>query len=100
MIQLLGKKKKIEMAEQLFSEVIKRGLKPNTRTFTEIIGAYIKVGNIEKAMESYELMKASDCAPDKLTFTILIRNLHKAGEVELLSFIKRECAEYMDLPEK
>jgi len=38
----------------------------------------MQVGMIEKAMETYESMKASGCAPDRLTFMILIRNLEKA----------------------
>jgi chitinase len=78
MILLLGKNELIEMAEELFSELKKEGLEPNTRAFAEMIGAYMQVGMIEKAMETYESMKASGCAPDRLTFMILIRNLEKA----------------------
>ena len=100
MIQLLGKNKLIEMAEELFSELKKEGLQPNTRAFAEMIGAYVQVGMIEKAMETYELMKASRCAPDRLTFIILIRNLEKAGKEELAAMVKKECAEYVDSPEK
>ena len=100
MIQLLGKNKLIEMAEELFSELKKEGLQPNTRAFAEMIGAYVQVGMIEKAMETYESMKASRCAPDRLTFIILIRNLEKAGKEELAAMVKKECAEYVDSPEK
>ena len=70
MIQLLGKNRMTEMAEQLFTELEKDGLKPVTRAFTEMIGAYLQVGMIEKAMETYERLKASGCSLDKLTFTI------------------------------
>ncbi|ONI29556.1 hypothetical protein PRUPE_1G201600 [Prunus persica] len=100
MILLLGKNKLIEMAEELFSGLKEEGLEYDTRAFTEMIGAYIQVGMTEKAMETYELMKASGCAPDKLTFTILIRNLEKVGEEELAAHIKKYCAEYVDSPEK
>lgn len=100
MILLLGKNKLIEMAEELFSGLKEEGLEYDTRAFTEMIGAYIQVGMTEKAMETYELMKASGCAPDKLTFTILIRNLEKVGEEELAAHIKKDCAEYVDSPEK
>lgn len=100
MILLLGKNKLIEMAEELFSGLKEEGLEYDTRAFTEMIGAYIQVGMTEKAMETYELMKASGCAPDKLTFTILIRNLEKVGEEELAADVKKDCAEYVDSPEK
>ncbi|XP_059430658.1 protein THYLAKOID ASSEMBLY 8-like, chloroplastic [Corylus avellana] len=100
MILLLGKNKLIEMAEELISELKKEGLQPITRAFAEMIGAYMQVGMIEKAMETYESMKALGCAPDRLTFMILIRNLEKAGKEELTAMVKKECAEYVDSPEK
>ncbi|CAI9277433.1 unnamed protein product [Lactuca saligna] len=76
------------------------GLKPNTRVYTELIGAYLKVEMIEKAMEAYKLMKASGCVPDELTLTIMIRNFESAGEEELASIIKNDCVEYLDSPKK
>ncbi|XP_068651176.1 pentatricopeptide repeat-containing protein At1g62350-like [Aristolochia californica] len=100
MIFMLGKNKLIGMVEELVSELKKEGLKPNTRTFTELIGAYLQVDMIEKAMDTYRLMKESGWEPDKLTLTILIRNLKKAGEEELAYAVKNECAEYMDYPKR
>ncbi|XP_052207455.1 pentatricopeptide repeat-containing protein At1g62350-like [Diospyros lotus] len=99
-ILMLGKNKQIEEAEEFFSELKKEGLEPNTRAFAEMIGAYFKVDMIQKAIEMYELMKISGCAPDKLTLTILIRNLEKSGEEELAASVKKECADYMDSPER
>ncbi|XP_028794377.1 pentatricopeptide repeat-containing protein At1g62350-like [Neltuma alba] len=100
MILLLGRNKEIGRAEEVFSQVMEKGLKPDTRMYTEMIGAYIQAGMTEKAMETYGLMKASGCAPDKLTFTILIRNLHKAGLQHLAATLKDECFDYVDSPQK
>lgn len=100
MIMMLGKNKMIEMVELLFVELRNEGLEPDTRTFTEIIGAYFKVEKVNRAMDAYELMKASGCDPDKLALTILIRNLEKAGERTLSEAVKKECAKYFDYPEK
>ncbi|XP_055834115.1 protein THYLAKOID ASSEMBLY 8-like, chloroplastic isoform X2 [Solanum dulcamara] len=100
MIMMLGKHKFIEMAEQLFVHMIKEGLQPDSRTYTELIGAYFRVDLIEKAMAMYELMKISGFCPDKLTMSILIRNLEKAEEKELVVRVKKECANYIDYPEK
>ncbi|ONK57940.1 uncharacterized protein A4U43_C09F5840 [Asparagus officinalis] len=91
MILMLGKNKLIEIAEKLLSELKKEGLQPDTRIYNEMIGAYLKVGMIDKAMNTYKIMKDSGCNPDRLTLTILIRNLDKAGEEELASFVKKDC---------
>ncbi|KAL3506815.1 hypothetical protein ACH5RR_032197 [Cinchona calisaya] len=100
MIFMLGKNSMIKMAEQLFFELEKEGLRPDSRTYTEMIGAYFHVKMINKAMEMYQSMKASGCAPDKLTFMILIKSLEKAGEKELVATVKKDCVDYIEFPEK
>lgn len=100
MILQLGKNKQITMAEELFCELKKEGLVPDTRAYTEMIGAYLQVGMIDKAMETYKSMKMSGCAPHKLTLTILIRNLEKAGEEELAMTVRKDCAKYVEYPRK
>ncbi|KAJ1424498.1 Tetratricopeptide-like helical domain superfamily [Sesbania bispinosa] len=100
MILLLGRNKMNDMAEELFSQVVQKGLKPDTRMFTEMIGVYLQDGNTEKAMELYNSMKASGCSPDKLTFTVLIRSLVKNGEHELVETLKEECVDYVESPDR
>ncbi|KAL8487350.1 hypothetical protein ACS0TY_023866 [Phlomoides rotata] len=100
MIMLLGKHKKIEMIEQVLVELKNEGLEPDARTYTEVIGAYFKVEMVKKAMETYQVMKASGLVPDKLTLTILIRNLENAGEGALAQTVRKECPEYFDYPRK
>ncbi|CAH9080541.1 unnamed protein product [Cuscuta europaea] len=97
MLLLLGKNKLIEMVELLFHELKKEGLKPNTRTYTEVMGAYFKVGMVEKGIETYELLKESGCVPDKLALQIMLRNLK---DTKLEERLKRECEEYLDFPQK
>ncbi|KAK7281464.1 hypothetical protein RIF29_09484 [Crotalaria pallida] len=100
MILLFGRHKMIDMAEELFSQVMSKGLKPDTRMYTEMIGAYIQVGMTEKAIELYQSMKESGCSPSRLTFMILIRNLEMIGEYELAATLKEECFEYVEFPDK
>ncbi|KAL8104407.1 hypothetical protein AgCh_028568 [Apium graveolens] len=100
MILMLGKNKLISEAEELFSQLKKEGLVVDTRAYTELIGAYVQVDMLEKAMETYEFMKASGCVPDKLTLIILIRNLQSAGKGELAAQVKKECYKYLDSPKK
>lgn len=100
MILMFGKRKMINMVEQLFLELKKEGIEPDTRVYTELIGAYFQVDMVDKAMETYNCMKASGCVPDKLTLTILIRNLESAGEEELAATVKNDTIEYLDFPDK
>lgn len=100
MIMMMGKNKLIEKAASLFSEMEKEGARPDTRVFTEIIGAFLRVGDVQKAMDMYKSMKDSGCSPDKLTFTILVRNLEKEGEEDLATAVRRDCELYIDSPEK
>ncbi|XP_059629263.1 uncharacterized protein LOC132271796 isoform X2 [Cornus florida] len=60
MILLLGKNKLIEMAEQLFSELKKEGLVPDTRAYTELIGAYLQVGVEVALIKALEKRKFED----------------------------------------
>jgi pentatricopeptide repeat protein len=99
-ILLLGKNKMIETVEEMFNRVVEKGLKPDTRLFNEMIGAYLQVGNTEKAMDFYRSMKDSGCLPDELTFTILIRSLLKNGEHELVETLKKESFDYVNAPGK
>ncbi|CAL5200051.1 unnamed protein product [Lathyrus oleraceus] len=102
MILLLGKNKMVETAEEMFDRAVEKGLKPDTRLLNEMIGVYLQVGNTEKAMEVYEYMKGlgSECLPDELTFSILIRSLMKNGETELVESLKKESFDYVNAPDK
>ncbi|KAK7325089.1 hypothetical protein VNO77_29161 [Canavalia gladiata] len=100
MIFLLGRNRRTEMAEELFSQVLQRGLKPDTRMCSEMIGAYLQVGMTEKAMQIYGSMKEWGCSPDKLTFTILISSLEKIGQLDLAQTLKQDSVNYLDPTDK
>lgn len=100
MMRMMGKNKLVDNVEELFDELKKEGLEPDARAYAELIGAYLQVEKIDKAMDTYELMKNSGCNPDELTLRILIKNLESFGEEELVATVKKECAEYLDSPEK
>ncbi|KAI6668423.1 hypothetical protein NL676_013563 [Syzygium grande] len=100
MIQLLGKNKMVALAEVVFSGLLKEQIELDTRAYAEMLGAYLRADMIEKAMQTYEKMKAAGRAPNEFTMMILIRNLEKAGEKDLVEFVKRDCVEYLDSPKK
>jgi len=98
MIMMLGRNKRIEELEAVLLEMQKEGLRPDTRVCTEIIGAFIHVGMVQNAMETFELMKQTECDPDKSTFTILIEGLQSLGEVGLATAVRAQCVQYLDEP--
>ncbi|KAL3752676.1 hypothetical protein ACJRO7_000130 [Eucalyptus globulus] len=100
MIQLLGKNKMVALAEVVFSGLLKEGVEPDSRAYAERIGTYPRVDMIERGMQTYEKMKADGCTSNEFTLMILIRNLEKAGEKDLVEFVKRDFVEYLDSPEK
>lgn len=100
LIFMLGKNKLIEQCENLFSEFQKENLQPDTRVYTEMIGAFLQVNMVEKAMEKYKSMKELGTHPDKLTLTILIRNLEKVGLHDIASNVRKDCADFVEYPEK
>lgn len=100
LIFMLGKNKLIEQCEDLFSEFQKEKLQPDTRVYTEMIGAFLQANMVEKAMEKYKSMKELGTNPDKLTLTILIRNLEKVGLHDLASNVRKDCADFVEYPEK
>ncbi|RDX76153.1 Pentatricopeptide repeat-containing protein, partial [Mucuna pruriens] len=101
MILILGRNKKSDMAEELFSQVLEKGLKPDTRMCSEMIGAYLQVGMTDKAMEIYGSMTTEwGCSPDKFTFTVLITNLQKTGQQQLAETLKQDCLHYVESPDK
>ncbi|KAL3752682.1 hypothetical protein ACJRO7_000136 [Eucalyptus globulus] len=90
----------IALAEVVFSGLLKEGVEPDSRAYAERIGTYLRVDMIERGMQTYEKMKAAGCTSNEFTPMILIRNLEKAGEKDLVEFVKRDCVEYLDSPEK
>lgn len=98
MIMMLGRNNRIEGVEAVLLEMQKEGLRPDTRVCTEIIGAFINVGMVQNAMETFELMKQTECHPDKSTFTVLIEGLQRLGEVDLATAVREQSVQYVDEP--
>ncbi|XP_058077221.1 pentatricopeptide repeat-containing protein At1g62350-like [Magnolia sinica] len=95
MLYMLGRNKMVEEAEYYFLQ-LKEGLTPDTRIYTEMIGAYMEVGMVDKAMDMYGTMKECGCRPTELTLTVLSRNLMRFGRDELVGVIKGDVIEYVD----
>lgn len=85
----------MEEAENYFRQLQIEGLQPDSKVFTEMIGAYMEVGMVDTAMVVYGTMKDSGCLPNELTFTILINNLVRFQENHLLDLVKLDMPIYI-----
>ncbi|KAK3444193.1 hypothetical protein EUGRSUZ_A00027 [Eucalyptus grandis] len=90
----------IEKAMQTYEKMKAPGIELDTMAYAEMVGVYLRVDMIEKATQMYEKMKAAGRTPNEFTLMILIRNLEKARETDLVEFVKRDCVQYLDSPKK
>ncbi|XP_047338461.1 pentatricopeptide repeat-containing protein At1g03560, mitochondrial [Impatiens glandulifera] len=71
----LGKVGRVEEAESLFEEMIKKGCTPDSYCYNAIIDAYTKNGRIEDAIQRFEEMEGLGCNRSVYTYTIIINGL-------------------------
>lgn len=79
--------------EQFFKELQEEGLKPDAMILTELMGSYIRYGNVPRAYEVYEEIKRNDFKPEQITFELMCRGLKKSGDFERLKIVMDDCAE-------
>ncbi|KAG9445141.1 hypothetical protein H6P81_016481 [Aristolochia fimbriata] len=99
LIYMLARNEAVEEAERYFGLLQMEGLRPDSRVFTEMIGAYMEVGMVDKAMDVYAKMKESNCKPTQLTYKILINNLVRFGRDDLVDLLKKDVGEIMEDPD-
>ncbi|XP_011101509.1 pentatricopeptide repeat-containing protein At3g61360 [Sesamum indicum] len=88
-ILLLGFKESgdVTAVELFYHEMIRRGFKPNSVTYSIRIDAYCKKGHFGDALRLFEAMESANCAPSLETITTLIhgagvaRNITKAKQL-------------------
>lgn len=93
MIDTLGKNSLIEDVEQLFQEMQEEGITPTAMILTELMGAYIRNDNMDRAYEVYEQIRQGEDKPEYIMYEILCRGLKKAGDFERLKIVMEHCAE-------
>lgn len=99
MIDTLGKNKLIEDAEEVYQEMLQEGIAPTAMVLTELMGAYIRSDNIDRAYEVYEEIKDGEHQPEFIMYEILCRGLKKAGDFERLKIVMEDCSQaFPDTP--
>ncbi|XP_040992186.1 protein THYLAKOID ASSEMBLY 8-like, chloroplastic [Juglans microcarpa x Juglans regia] len=75
LIIALARRKQMDDAMQLWEDMRKEDLFPDSQTYTEVIRGFLKYGSPADAMNIYEDMKKSPDPPDELPFRILLKGL-------------------------
>lgn len=93
-LKVLRKSKDLDGAENLFDEILERGLKPDNVTFSTIISCARLCSLPMKAVEWFEKMPSFGCKPDNVTYSVMIDAYGRAGNVDMaLSLYDRSRTE-------
>ncbi|VAH90722.1 pentatricopeptide repeat-containing protein At1g64580-like [Triticum dicoccoides] len=71
-----------EDAMAIFEDAIRMGLSPTIFTYNALLNGHCKEGNLLKAYDLLmEMCDNDDCPPDKISFSIVLPALLRAGEI-------------------
>eukprot|EP01114_Cavostelium_apophysatum_P011718 TRINITY_DN2612_c0_g1_i2.p1 TRINITY_DN2612_c0_g1~~TRINITY_DN2612_c0_g1_i2.p1 ORF type:complete len:553 (+),score=167.33 TRINITY_DN2612_c0_g1_i2:43-1701(+) len=76
-----GEKKRLIKVAELFDEIIQKGLKPTVHTFTHVITAIVRCGEVQKAKEYFDLMSDYNVTPNEVTYTAMMKGLCGEGMI-------------------
>ncbi|XP_012844398.1 PREDICTED: pentatricopeptide repeat-containing protein At4g16390, chloroplastic-like [Erythranthe guttata] len=81
-------------AENLFTKMLEKGVKPDNVTFSTLISCARQCSLPEKEVEWFEKMPSFGCEPDKVTCSVMVDAYGRVGNVELaLSLYDRARSE-------
>ncbi|KAK6124519.1 hypothetical protein DH2020_041728 [Rehmannia glutinosa] len=75
LIIALARRKKMDEVMELWENMKKEDLFPDSQTYTEVIRGFLQYGSPADAMNIYEDMKKSPDPPEQLPFRILLKGL-------------------------
>jgi pentatricopeptide repeat protein len=68
---------------QVYQKLLDAGLQPISTTYTALISAFGKAGQLDKALETFQTMIQQGCERSVITYSALISACEKAGRWEL-----------------
>lgn len=93
-LKVFRKCKDLSRAENMFSLMLERGVKPDNVTFSTIISCARLSSLPEKAVEWFEKMSSFGCEPDKVTCSVMIDVYGRVGNKDVaLSMYDRARSE-------
>jgi pentatricopeptide repeat domain-containing protein 1 len=68
---------------QVYQKLLEAGLQPISTTYTALISAYGKAGQLDNALDTFQTMLQRGCERSVITYSALISACEKAGRWEL-----------------
>ena len=84
-ISSLGQRKELSKAVSCFDQVSSEGLTPSVHTYTSIINAHVRSGEIAAAEEYLARMRGAGLSPNVVTYTTLLKGFTQIGDLEKAS---------------
>ena len=82
LVKDFGNDKQLGFAEEAFRRIAEgpRKLRPNVYSYTNLLNACVRVGELQRARDLFERMKKDDAAtPNEVTYTVLVKGLAQEG---------------------
>lgn len=86
-ISSLGQRKELTKAEACFDQVEKEGLIASVHTYTSIINAQVRSGEIGAAERYMDMMREAGLKPNVVTYTALLKGHTQAATLDSLAAI-------------
>ena len=82
LVKDFGNDKQLGFAEEAFRRVADAGLERNVYTYTNMLNACVRVGELDRARRTWSDMLAAGVQPNEVTYTVLVKGLAQEGFLE------------------
>ena len=78
-IKDFGNDKQMGFAEEAFRRIGDAGLSPTVYSYTNLLNACVRVGELDRARKVWDDMIAAGIDPNEVTYTVLVKGLAQDG---------------------
>jgi pentatricopeptide repeat protein len=86
-----AQKKQLTLAKKRFEQAIRKGIKVDVHSYTNLINAYVRCSDLRGAEETVQRMKEQQIQPNLVTFTTLLKGYSEMGDMQEASRIYFQC---------
>jgi pentatricopeptide repeat protein len=86
-----AQKKQLTLAKKRFEQAIRKGIKVDVHSYTNLINAYVRCSDLRGAEETIQRMKEQQIQPNLVTFTTLLKGYSEMGDMQEASRIYFQC---------
>ena len=79
LVKDFGNDKQLGFAEEAFRRVADAGLERNVYTYTNMLNACVRVGELDRMRRTWSDMLAAGVQPNEVTYTVLVKGLAQEG---------------------